>query len=138
MTVPLKILITDSSLLDNEQLVEQVAKLEKAGHSVTVDDKFKEYDFITGPNCWLLRPEVAGLFKLAIDNARKVANADTQRAEQAKANRDGSRTTSKVRKPAKRSTKVKESPTVEQHPLPSGQQLDLTTDLEADSFGAGA
>jgi hypothetical protein len=137
MVVPLKILITDSSLLDNEQLAEQVAKLEKAGHSIVVDDSFKGYDFITGPNCWLLRPEVAGLFKLAIDNARKVANADQKRADAHSVVKASKRTTGKARKPTKRSVTTKEPAPVEQHPLPSGQQLDFTTDLEADSFGAG-
>lgn len=137
MVVPLKILITDSSLLENEQLAEQVAKLEKAGHSIVVDDQFKAYDFITGPNCWLLRPEVAGLFTLAVTNARKVANADQKRVEQVAAAKGSKGTAGKPRKPTKRSPKVKESPAVEQHLLSSGQQLDFTTDAEADSFGAG-
>jgi hypothetical protein len=144
MVIPLKILLTDSSLLDNEQLVEQVAKLEKAGHSITVDDSFKQYDFVAGPNCWLLRPEVAGLFNLAVTNARKIAQADEGRKRENQEWLVKERTAKASKKPAKRagkvnsrSAKVKEPVAVEQHTIPSGQQLDFTTDLEADSFGAG-
>lgn len=99
MTVPLKILITDSSLLAVESVKEQIDKLEKAGHSIIIDDSLKQFDFITGPNCWLLRPEVAGLFTMAVTNARKIANADQERVEQV-------RLTKTRKAPAKRARKV--------------------------------
>src|SRR6185503_17087993 len=87
MTVPLKILITDSKLLAEEHVKEQIDKLEKAGHSIVIDDSLLTYDFICGPNCWLLRPEVAGLFTMAVTNARKIANADEARQQQVKETR---------------------------------------------------
>jgi hypothetical protein len=135
--VPLKILITDPTILDHPDIDGQVDKLIKAGHDVTVDAALLQYDFICGPNCWLLRPEVAGLFTMAVTNARKVANADQKRADAHSAAKSSKKPAARAGKASSRSTKVKESPAVEQHNLPAGQQLDFTTDPEADSFSAG-
>lgn len=81
-SVPLRILVTDPALLEAPELKDQIETLAAQGHSVTVEPSLLSYDFICGPNCWFLRPEVAGLFSLALNNARKVANADKTRAKQ--------------------------------------------------------
>lgn len=107
MVVPLKIILTDSTLLADEGVKLQVDKLEKAGHSIVIDDSLKAYDFISGPNCWLLRPEVAGLFSMAVANARKVANADTQRMDQIKATKARKVATRRTNKISSRSAKAK-------------------------------
>lgn len=81
--VKTRILLTDASLLEHEDIKPQVEALTKAGHTVEVNETLKGYDFIAGPNCWLLRPEVVGLFTIAVKQARKVANADeTRKAQQ--------------------------------------------------------
>ncbi len=102
--VPLKILITDASLLASDVVKEQVDKLEKAGHSVVIDEGLKSFDFICGPNCWLLRPEVANLFILAVTNARKIANANQERINQVKLAKASKKPTKRAVKPRKRST----------------------------------
>ncbi len=129
MIVPLKILITDSSLLADGTLAEQIAKLEKAGHSVTIDDSLKQYDFVTGPNCWLLRPEVANLFTLAVTNARKIANADIQRVEQVKVAKAGQGTTKPARKSRTRNSQVEGG--IEPTPDILPGQLNFTTECTA-------
>src|SRR6185369_17448640 len=96
--VPLKILITDGSLLAQDTIKEQIDKLEKAGHSIVIDEGLLTYDFICGPNCWLLRPEVAGLFTMAVTNARKIANADEARQQQVKETRVAKRKKKTTRK----------------------------------------
>jgi hypothetical protein len=136
MVVPLKILLTDPAIADSPDIGDQIDKLTKAGHDVTIDASMLQYDFIAGPNCWLLRPEVAGLFTMAVTNARKVANADQKRADAHSVAKASKKPAKRAGKIGSRTAKVKESPTVEQHSIPSGQ-LDLTTDLEADSFAAG-
>jgi len=105
--VPLKILITSSKLLDHPEIKEQIEKLQKVGHEVTVDDSLSFFDFITGPNCWLLRPEVAGLFTIAITNARKVANADQERVNQVTAAKARKKPARSAKPTGPRSRKVK-------------------------------
>jgi hypothetical protein len=104
--VPLRILITDSKLLEIESIKEQLDKLQKAGHLVTIDESLSTYDFITGPNCWLLRHEVAGLFTLALTNARKIANADQERVDAHHATQASKRAASKPRKGTPRTRKA--------------------------------
>ncbi len=130
MIVPLKILITDSSLLADGTLAEQIAKLEKAGHSVTIDDSLKQYDFVTGPNCWLLRPEVVNLFILAITNARKVkAHENKERMDQASPIKACKATAKPARKPRTRNSTVEGSTEPAQDILPG--QLSFTTECTA-------
>jgi len=105
--VPLKVLITNSKLLEHPDIAEQLDKMQKAGHAITIDESLSHYDFITGPNCWLLRPEVSGLFTLAVTNARRIANADQERLEQVKLTKASKRTTKSVKPAGKRSRKVK-------------------------------
>lgn len=106
MIVPLKILITDSSLLADEGVKEQIDKLEKAGHSIVIDDSMKAYDFITGPNCWLLRAEVANLFTMAVANARKIVASDEGRQLAHKEWLVKNKSTKAGKAPAKRASKV--------------------------------
>jgi hypothetical protein len=133
--VPLRILITDSSLLDHPDIQPQIEKLKTAGHDIVVDDGLKKYDFITGPNAWLLRPEVANLFTLAVTNARKIANADKERSEQVRTAKASKAKPKRARAASARVSKVKGNPQAAPDPLPG--QLDYTTDPEADSFSAG-
>lgn len=99
--IPLRILVTDPKLLENEEVSEQITILQKQGHEILVDQNLLKYDFITGPNCWYLTPQVAKLFTLAVKNARRVANADQTRVEQQAAKKAATR---KPRKPRKAST----------------------------------
>lgn len=79
VVVPMKILITDSRIAEDPVVKEALEKLAKQGHEVIVDDVYRKYDFICGGNCWYLKAELANLFMLAITNARRIANADTER-----------------------------------------------------------
>ena len=81
ITVPMRILITDSRIADDPVVKDALEKLTKQGHEVRVDDGYQQYDFICGGNCWYLKPELANLFMLAITNARRVCHADTERVE---------------------------------------------------------
>jgi len=121
--VRLKILITDSKLFEHPDLAPQFDKLRAAGHEIVVDESLTQYDFITGPNCWLLRPEVAGLFTLAVTNARRIANADQERAKQS--------TVKKVtpRKPRTASQAHSRTRAVKEPPLAG--QLDFTANPDA-------
>lgn len=84
VVVPMKILITDSRIADDPVVKEALEKLTKQGHEVIVDDGYRQFDFICGGNCWYLKPELANLFMLAVTNARKIAQADTERVETVK------------------------------------------------------
>lgn len=114
--VPIKVLITNSKLLEHPDINEQLDKLTKAGHAVTIDDSLAGFDFITGPNCWLLRPEVAGLFTLAVTNARKIANADKERVEQVSLAKASKRAAKGATKISKRKPKVERAAKVEGGP----------------------
>jgi hypothetical protein len=107
--VPLRILITDPAILEDPTLKAQIETLAAQGHTVSVDNLMLQYDFITGPNCWFLRPEVAGLFSMAINNARKVANADKTRTALKKEK--------KVAKPRKAKAKVQSPEAVPEVPV---------------------
>ena len=102
----------------------------KAGHSVEVNEDLKAYDFIAGPNCWLLRPEVAGLFAVAVKQAKKVANADEARkAQQQSAKETTKRKPRATGKAGSRSAKVKTTDTER------SDTVDQTTFLETDPGG---
>jgi len=84
VTVPMKILITDTRLAEDPTILEQLTKLKAQGHEIVVDDRYRQYDFICGANCWYLKPEVASLFTMAVTQMRKIAHADTERVEKVK------------------------------------------------------
>lgn len=108
VVVPMKILITDTRIAEDPTVLEQLTKLTAQGHEIVVDDAFRQYDFICGPNCWYLKPEVANLFTLAITNARRIANADTERAEKVKLAKAAKRKPKSVSKPVKKSSVLTE------------------------------
>lgn len=81
VTVPMKILITDSRIAEDPLVKQAVEALVKQGHEVIVDDHYRTFDFICGGNCWYLKPSLANLFMLAITNARKVAHEDQERVQ---------------------------------------------------------
>lgn len=103
VTVPLRILITDTRIAEDPVVQEQLVKLRAQGHEITIDATYHKYDFICGGNCWYLKPEVANLFTLAVTNARKIAHADQERVNQVKLNKAAKRKPSVSRKtPAKK------------------------------------
>src|SRR3990167_11441014 len=68
--VPIRICITSSAMeqalcagVESGPLIET---MKRQGHEFVVDETLSQYDFICGPNCWYLIPEVAALFKLAV------------------------------------------------------------------------
>lgn len=128
--VPLKILLTDSVVAEHPDIKEHVEKLIKAGHTVVIDESLKQYDFIAGPNCWLLRPEVAGLFTVAVKNARVIANADQERVDKTKADKAAQR---KPRKPSKARTRNTQTTFLAEPEGPS--TVDSGSDIGADSEG---
>lgn len=75
-TTPTRILITDSSLLDHPELKPTLDEIIAQGHQVDTNDELGKYHFVVGPNCWYCVPEVAGLFKLAFGQARKIASIE--------------------------------------------------------------
>src|SRR5690242_15381325 len=128
--VPLKILITDGSLLAQDVIKEQIDKLEKVGHTVVIDETLKQFDFICGPNCWLLRPEVANLFTMAVTNARKVANADQERVDQVKLATARKRTAKATSKTSRRKRQVEGV-----SPAAGSDTVNQTSFIEGDSSG---
>lgn len=112
VVVPMKILITDTRIAEDPTVLEQLTKLTAQGHEIVVNDAFRQYDFICGPNCWYLKPEVANLFTLAITNARKIAQADTIRQQKAREKKIAKRNTKTPRK-------VRTPKTVPEVPLPA-------------------
>jgi hypothetical protein len=131
--IRLKILITDSKLFEHPDLAPQLDKLRAAGHEVVIDDSLSSYDFITGPNCWLLRPEVAGLFTLAVTNARRIANADQERAKQSTVKKVVTR---KPRAASTVSTRTRKNKTVT--PTEQGGFFDSHTNTVTDTTSASA
>ena len=107
VTVPMRILITDTRIADDPTVQLQLEKLKAQGHEITVDDSFRQYDFICGGNCWYLKPEIANLFTLAVTNARRIANADQERVESVKLAKAAKR------KPAKPRSKPKAQPVLQ-------------------------
>ena len=106
--VPLRVLVTDPKLLERAEFNERVEMLRKQGHEIEVSNgQLMQYDFICGPNCWFLNANAMNLFVLAINNARKVANADQERAEQESVKRSTARAAKKSRKPAARKPAAK-------------------------------
>lgn len=98
--VPLRVLITDPKVAELPEMAERIDMLRKQGHEINVSNgQLLEYDFVCGPNCWFLNPNAMNLFVLAINNARKVANADQERTEQEAAKR-------RAKRPAKKRTGV--------------------------------
>ena len=73
---PLNVLLTDSTILEHPDLKPIIDKMKEQGHTITADDSLSKYHFIAGPNCWYLVKEVAHLFEMAVEQARKIANAD--------------------------------------------------------------
>lgn len=112
VVVPMKILITDSRIADDPVVKEALEKLTKQGHEIQVDDSYQQYDFICGGNCWYLKPELANLFMLAITNARKIAQADETRQQDAKDKKIAKRNTKTPRK-------ICASKTVPEVPVPT-------------------
>jgi hypothetical protein len=76
-----RICVTDSMLLEHPDLKGVFDKLIHDGHVLDVKDEL-DYDFVAGPNCWYLIPEVAQLFKGAVEAAVRGNNADKARAVQ--------------------------------------------------------
>lgn len=97
ITIPLRILLTDPALAEHEDIKDQLERMRKQGHEIVVDGSMKGWDFIAGPNCWLLRPEVAGLFDMAVKNSRRIVNADTERVMNVKASKAKRKVTRKLK-----------------------------------------
>lgn len=96
----MKILITDTALMTHPDFQEMFKAMVEAGHDLKFEDM--AYDFIAGPNCWYLIPEVAQLFSAAIRTAERSHVANTKRAIQSTAKAP---TKGKLRKRAKGSSK---------------------------------
>jgi len=109
MTIPLRILFTNKGLYEHPDMADQLAALRKQGHEVLFDPGLDRYDFIVGPNCWFLRADVAGLFTLAVKNARRIANADTERVAQVTATKAAKTKPRRPRKVATGNPAVKET-----------------------------
>ena len=75
-STPTRILLTDSSLLTHPDLKPILDELIAQGHTVETNDALSQYHFVAGPNCWYCVPEVAGLFDLALKQARKIASIE--------------------------------------------------------------
>lgn len=75
-SIPTRILLTDSSLLQHPDLKPLLDELVAQGHVIDTNDELGKYHFVAGPNCWYCVPEVAGLFDLALKQARKVASIE--------------------------------------------------------------
>ena len=71
---PIRICITSPVVTEWPELVPIIAKLVEQGHVIDVNPTLEAYDFVIGPNAWYVAPDVAGLFELAIKNARVVAS----------------------------------------------------------------
>lgn len=98
VVVPMRLLITDTRIAEDPTVQVQLEKLKAQGHEITVDDSYRQYDFICGGNCWYLKPEIANLFTLAVTNARKIAQADETRQQDAKEKKIAKRNTKTPRK----------------------------------------
>jgi len=109
MTIPLRILFTNKGLYEHPDMADQLAALRKQGHEILFDPSLDAYDFIVGPNCWFLRADVAGLFTLAVKNARRIANADTERVAQVTATKAAKTKPRRPRKVATGNPAVKET-----------------------------
>lgn len=106
--VPLRVLITDPKVAELPEMAERIDMLRKQGHEISVSNgQLLEYDFICGPNCWFLNPNAMNLFVLAINNARRVANADQERAEQESVKRSTARLAKKRAGTARRKPAAK-------------------------------
>lgn len=75
-STPTRILLTDSTVLQHPDLKPLLNELLAQGHVIDTNDELSKYHFVAGPNCWYCVPEVAGLFDLALKQARKVANIE--------------------------------------------------------------
>ena len=73
---PTRILFTDSTLLDHPDLKPILDELIAQGHQIDTNDELGKYHFVVGPNCWYCVPEIAGLFRLAFAQARKIASIE--------------------------------------------------------------
>lgn len=71
-STPMKILLTDSTLLQHPDFKPVIDEMVTQGHQITADDSLGQYQFIAGPNCWYCVPEVAALFNMAVTQGRKV------------------------------------------------------------------
>jgi hypothetical protein len=113
--VPLRVLVTDPKLAEQPEMAERIEMLRKQGHTIEVGNgQLMQYDFICGPNCWLANSATMNLFVLAVNNARRIANADQERTEQeatkrsaARASRKGTKATGRKRRPAKKAQAVR-------------------------------
>lgn len=113
--VPLRVLVTDAKLLAHETFKLHIEALQKQGHEVVVDSgELLKFDFIAGPNCWYVNPNTFGLFKLAWENARKVANADTKRIDKQATKKAAARAAKPKRKAGKGSRKSQVAAGVEE------------------------
>lgn len=93
----LRILLTDSMLLVHPDTAPIFTALKEGGHHVDVDDDL-DYDFVAGPNCWYLIPEVAALFRAAVKvggNSEDKARAVQQAVEEAPQRKPTKRTRSR-------------------------------------------
>ena len=75
-STPMRILLTDSTMLSHPDLKAIIDGLVEQGHTVDTNDSLSKYHFIAGPNCWYCVPEVAGLFDLALKQGRKIASIE--------------------------------------------------------------
>lgn len=73
----MKILLTDSRMIQHPALAMLVSLLREEGHHVDCNDI--NYDFIAGPNAWYLIPEVINLFHSAVKTAeRRMVSENTK------------------------------------------------------------
>ena len=98
ITVPMRILITDSHVAEDPVVKEALEKLTKQGHEIIIDDTYQRFDFICGGNCWYMKPELANLFTFAVANARRIAHADQERVNQVKHTQHAKRKSTQPRK----------------------------------------
>jgi hypothetical protein len=78
-------------------MAERLELLRKQGHTVEIG-QLLHYDIVCGTNCWFVNIDTMNLFMLAINNARRIANADQERTEQEATKR---RTAKSIRKGTK-------------------------------------
>ena len=103
-STPTRILLTDSSLLVHPDLKPILDELIAQGHTVETNDTLSQYHFVAGPNCWYCVPEVAGLFDLALKQARKIASIE----KKAMPKKEKPVKVPKVKKESKTGKKVKQ------------------------------
>lgn len=75
-SAPVRILLTDSTLLQHPDAKPILDALLAQGHTIDTNDDLAQYHFVGGPNCWYMVPEVMGLFDLAVNQARKIATME--------------------------------------------------------------